>query len=166
MSKIQALFPKMRYMVSATTRTKRDGEVEGVTYYYLSPEEFEKRISNGDFFEYEEVHGNYYGTLCSELRQVCDVMGDIDVKGAKRIKAMYTDRVVTIFIMPPSPEELRARLQSRGEAEDNIQKRLERIEMELEASKGFDYVVENDSLDEAVKEVSQIVRGASKGLVL
>jgi len=153
--------PGMEFSVSATTRPKRIGETDGKDYHFFSREEFVRRVKAGEFVEWEEVYGNYYGTLKEEveraLRSGHHILFDIDVKGGVSIKRHYPEAVL-IFVMPPSMETLKERLVHRGtEDADTLRQRLERVPMELEKGKVFDYQVVNDVLERAVAEVQQIV---------
>lgn len=159
-------YPAMVFSVSATTRNKREGEVDGKDYFFLSKDEFEEKIRNVELVEWErypdEVHGNYYGTLKSEvdraLAQGRVMLFDVDVKGALSIKRIYGDEAVLIFIRPPSLEALRNRLLNRRtEDEATVQRRLERVPMELEQGSKFDYQVVNDSLDTAIAQIEKII---------
>ncbi len=147
-----------RFSVSYTTRKKRPGEVEGIDYHFVSREKFEDLVAKGFFLEWEEVHGEFYGTPRDEIFEYVekgiDVFLDVDVKGALKLKGIVPWAVL-IFIEPPSREELLKRLKARGEEE--IEKRLERINSELEAKTLFDYVIRNESLDEALQRFKKIV---------
>jgi guanylate kinase len=147
------------FSVSATTRTTRPGERDGVDYYFLSREEFEKKISEGGFIEHEFFFGNYYGTLLDKTREAVDsgkhLLFDLDVKGALNLKKIFGDRALLIFLKPPSMEVLAQRLQSReSESPEALKVRLERAAMELSHADQFDYVVVNDDLERAVDSVS------------
>jgi guanylate kinase len=147
--------------ISATTRPQRPGEVNGKEYYFLSKEKFESAIDKGQFLEYEEVHGDYYGTLKENVdsltKQGKTVLFDIDVNGAQSIKNKYPDALL-IFIKPPSNEELIKRLTARkSETKEKIEKRLQRLKYEYEKAKIFDYIVINDKLDETIKEIEKII---------
>lgn len=148
----------LHFSISATSRPPRGKEKNGVEYFFLSPEEFEQKIAQGAFVEYEEVYpGRYYGTLKSQVdKQLAageNVVFDVDVNGAMRIKEMYKDRALSIFIQPPSLDVLRERLESRGtEDAAAIEQRLSRAQYEIEQSERFDEVVVNDVLDVAVLE--------------
>ena len=157
--------PGLRFSVSATTRSARDGEVNGEHYHFLSEADFRSRIAAGAFAEYEEVFpGRLYGTLHSELLDPhrADIRGmvlDKDVKGAMALKEMFGDSVLTVFIAPPSLEVLGDRLRARGsESEAGIQTRLARAAMEMSYAQDFDRVVVNDDLERAVAETADIVR--------
>lgn len=155
--RVMEAVPELRFSVSATTRPPRRHEKDGVDYYFLSEEEFRRRIEEGDLVEYEEVYpGRFYGTLRSEIDRVAathPVLLDVDVKGAAAIKRLYGDEALTIFIAPPSTEVLAERLRQRAtENEASLQQRLTRADMELKKAREFDAVVVNDDLDEAVAE--------------
>lgn len=153
----------LHFSISATSRPPRGKEKNGVEYFFLSPEEFEQKIAQGAFVEYEEVYpGRYYGTLKSQVdKQLAageNVVFDVDVNGAMRIKEMYKDRALSIFIQPPSLDVLRARLESRGtEDAAAIEQRLSRAQYEIEQSERFDEVVVNDVLDVAVLETLVLI---------
>ena len=153
--------PGFKLSVSCTTRRKREGEVHGENYFFLSPEEFKECISNDEFLEWAEFSGNYYGTKKSFVEE-CLQNGDnlileIDKKGALNVKKLKPEAVL-IFIVPPSLEELEARLRGRHtETEEAIQRRLASIKPELENSKQFDYQVVNDTVENAVKQLEAIL---------
>lgn len=149
-------FPdKLAFSVSATTRAPRAHETHGEDYYFLSQEDFQQRIAEARFLEYEEVYeGQYYGTLRAEIERVWAegkaVVFDVEVKGASAIKADYPDAACVVFVSPPSPEVLFARLRARGtEDEASLKKRISRAGEELTYRDRFDYVLVNDDLDEA-----------------
>ena len=144
---------------SCTTRPPREGEVNGREYFFLSHEEFQKRIEEKDFLEYDEHFGNYYGTPKSfvlETLKTKPVIMEIDVVGSLQAKEIYPDCVL-VMIVPPSLEELKRRLIGRG-TEDmaKIENRLARIEYELSHKDKYDYVIVNDDLETAIKEVEKI----------
>lgn len=156
-------FPKIKFSVSATTRSPRKGEEYGKDYFFLSRKEFDKKIKENGFLEWEEFYnGSRYGTLRSEVDKLIESgyfpLLDIEVKGALNVKRIYGAESVSIFIQPPSIEELKARLINRG-TEDNasLETRLERAEKELRYANEFDYVVTNDDLEIAYKQVATIV---------
>ena len=156
-------YPEMLFSVSATTRPQRDGEVHGKDYFFLTKDEFKERIRIGDLIEWEEIYGNYYGTLKSEvdkaLLQGSVMLFDVDVKGALSIRRHFQSDSVLIFIKPPSIEELRKRLESRKtENSDMLKRRMERVPIELEKGKEFNYQIVNDNLQKAIDEVDEIVR--------
>lgn len=159
---ILAKYPSLLFSVSATTRPIRSGETEGRDYFFLPREEFERRITAGQLVEWEEIYGNLYGTLKSEVDKALSagktMLFDIDVKGAISIKRHYPSDAVLIFVKPPSFEVLRSRLLNRKtEDEATIKRRLGRVPMELETGNQFDYQVVNNDLQTAVQEVEQIV---------
>ena len=153
--------PDFKLSISCTTRSKRPGEEEGKNYFFLSNEKFESCVKNGEFLEWAEFSGNKYGTK-REYVQKCLNSGDnlileIDTKGALNVKKIMPDAVL-IFIAPPSIEELEARLRGRHtETEEAIQKRLNSIKVEIENSKHFDYIVVNDTVQNAVSKIEEII---------
>lgn len=153
----------LHFSISATSRPPRGKEQHGVEYFFLSTEEFKKHIEAGDFLEYEEVYeGRYYGTLREQIdRQLAageNVVCDVDVLGGKNIKAVYGNRALSIFIQPPSIDELRKRLEGRAtDAPEVITKRIERAAFELSFAKDFDKIVINDDLSTAQAETLNIV---------
>ena len=156
--------PSLEFSVSATTRAKRSEETEGADYYFLSPEEFKKKIAGNEFVEWEEVYaGTFYGTLKKEIDRIREkeqnVLFDVDVKGAMSIKHLYPEDTLTIFIKVPSLEILENRLRLRGnETEESLKKRLIKAHEELTFEDQFDVVIINDGLDDALKEVEEIVQ--------
>jgi guanylate kinase len=159
---ILAKYPSLLFSVSATTRPIRSGEIEGRDYFFLPREEFERQITAGQLVEWEEIYGNLYGTLKSEVDKALSegktMLFDIDVKGAISIKRHYPSDAVLIFVKPPSFEVLRSRLLNRKtEDEATIKQRLDRVPMELETGNQFDYQVVNNDLQTAVREVEHIV---------
>ena len=161
-------YPNFGFSVSATTRSKRPGEVDGKDYFFLPRSEFEKKIAAGELVEHEEIYSNYYGTLKSEVEKALsngkDIVFDVDVNGGLSIKNKFPEAVL-IFIKPPSIETLRNRLKGRGsETDEQIDRRMERVEMELEKSAGFDYIVTNDELKRAVNGVFGIINKKRKEL--
>lgn len=140
--------PNLRFSVSCTSRKPRTGEKEGVDYYYVTEEEFARRVANNEFVEYTRTFTNCYGTLKCEIDRLLsegyDILLDINSVGAKNIKKVYPD-AVTVFINPPSLEELKKRLVGRGsETPDSLKKRLDEIEFERKAIPFYDFVVVND----------------------
>ncbi len=154
---------KLEFSVSATSRKKRSNEIEGKDYYFLSADEFKKKIKEDAFAEWEEVYKNqFYGTLKSEIERIRkkgnNVVFDIDVAGGMSIKKIFKEKCLTIFIQPPSIEELEKRLRHRGtETEESLKKRLAKAEKEMTFAKHFDVSVINDDLEIAVTEVKKIV---------
>ncbi len=156
-------FDCFEFSISATSRQPREGERDGVDYYFLSPDEFEKRVQRDEFLEWEEVYaGTQYGTLKSEIERIANkgkvVIFDVDVNGGINIKKYFGDEAMAIFVMPPSIEVLEQRLRSRGtESEESIQKRLGRSAKELGEAERFDVTIVNDDLDRAVAETKAVV---------
>ena len=153
--------PEFRLSISCTTRGKREGEVHGVNYFFLSPDEFKECISNDEFLEWAEFSGNHYGTKKAFVQDCLNngenLILEIDTKGALNVKKIMPEAEL-IFIAPPSLEELEARLRGRHtETEEAIQKRLASIKLEIENSKHFDYKVVNDTVENAVKELEKIM---------
>ena len=154
---------RLAFSISCTSRQPRGTEKNGVEYFFLSPEEFRQRIANGEFFEFEEVYANrFYGTLKSQVeRQASEgqnVVFDVDVKGGCNIKQHYGDRALSVFIQPPSVEELRRRLEARGtDAPEVIDQRIARAEYELGFASQFDRIVVNDNLEKAKSEAYDII---------
>ncbi|MEM1054705.1 MAG: guanylate kinase [Bacteroidota bacterium] len=166
--RLMAEVPGLRFSVSATTRPPREGERDGVDYFFLSLGEFNDRIEADGFVEFEEVYpGRFYGTLKDQLEQAAidaadgggGIVLDIDVKGALNVKRLYGADALTLFIAPPSLDALADRLHARGtESEDRVRVRLERAEMEMDHAKHVDRVIVNDDLDVAVDETVAAVR--------
>lgn len=155
-----ARFPQLSFSVSATTRSKRPYETEGVHYYYLSVAEFQQKIAEDAFIEYEEVYENmYYGTLKVEIEHM-NAAGkipilDIDVEGAQNVKAQLQDQALLLFIAPPSLADLEIRLRKRGtETEESLQQRLEKAAYEMTFADKCDVVVVNNHLETAIEETS------------
>ncbi|RMH62021.1 MAG: guanylate kinase [Calditrichaeota bacterium] len=154
-------YPELAVSISATTRPRRPGEQDGVDYIFMNEDAFKKAVAAGRFLEYEQVHGNYYGTLKStveELRRAGKtVVFDIDVKGALNIRAQYPESFL-IFIKPPDLNVLIERLKGRkSETEATLRKRLQRIEFEYTFMDRFDRVIVNDELEHAVAEVEKVI---------
>ncbi|MTB49503.1 guanylate kinase [Lewinella sp. W8] len=156
-------YGQLSFSVSATNRPPRPGEEDGRDYYFLSTEEFERRITAGDFVEYEEVYpGRFYGTLRSEIDRILasgrSVVFDIEVKGATNLKKFFPDNSLAVFVAPPSPEVLFQRLRDRNtESEDSLRVRIARAGEELSYVNSFDRVLVNDDLATALAEAEAIV---------
>lgn len=154
----------LAFSISATSRAPRGTEKDGVEYYFLTPDEFRRRIANGDFLEYEEVYTDkFYGTLKSEVERLTalgkNVIFDVDVVGGVNIKRFYGQRALSIFIQPPSVEELRRRLVSRAtDAPEVIESRLAKAEYEMSFASKFDRVIINDDLTTAENEALNIIQ--------
>mgnify|MGYP000630989369 FL=1 len=154
--------PGAVFSVSATTRPRRNGEIDGRDYHFLSREEFERKIAHGELVEYEEIFGNYYGTLRSAtedaLHRGSVMIFDVDVKGALSLKQAYPQDTFLLFIEPPSLEELERRLRHRGtESEDQIQRRLERAALEMSYRDRFDAVIINEDLATTLERAREVV---------
>ncbi len=153
----------MEFSVSATNRSPRPGEVNGKNYHFITTEEFRNAIDNDEFVEFEEVYpGRFYGTLKREIIDRCEngeiVVLDIDVKGGVRVKEMFGDDALSIYIMPPSVEELRRRLEGRGtETPEAIDERVNKAEFELSFAPKYDLRIVNDDLDKAVTETEKAI---------
>lgn len=156
-------FDQVRFSVSATTRAPRKGEKDGVNYHYISKEEFQKKIDNGDFLEWEEVYdGTLYGTLREnvekELEKGYFILLDIDVLGALNVKEIFEKDALAIFIQPPSIEVLKERLQKRAsDAQQDIETRLNRAKKEMAYANRFDHVIINDNLETAYSQIKELV---------
>lgn len=147
--------------VSATTRKPREGEIEGVSYFFVNHDRFEDMIQKGEFLEHAEVFGNYYGTpkqkVLDKLAWGKDVLLEIDVQGAMQVKENYPESI-TIFVYPPSLATLKHRLAGRGtESEESLNQRIAKALTEIEMLKNYDYYIVNDELDDAVKNVKSII---------
>jgi guanylate kinase len=156
--------PQWRFSISATTRRLRPNEVDGHDYHFLTREEFESRIEAGDLVEWEEIYGNLYGTLRSEIERLLDgdgrtrVVFDVDVNGALAIRDVFPEDAFLIFIAPPSFEELERRLNARStESPEVIARRIERSAMEMRMQPRFDAVVVNDDIERAVEEIEALL---------
>jgi guanylate kinase len=151
-------FPQLRLSVSATTRQPRPGETQGVDYHFLTDDEFEKRLQNGEFLEHAEYAGNRYGTLRSELDRAADgLVLEIELQGARQVREALPE-AVQVFIKPPSLDALRTRLVGRGaEDEAQIARRLEVAERELAAEREWKHVIVNDRLEDAVDRLASLV---------
>ena len=153
----------MQFSVSATNRSPREGEKHGVNYFFLTDEEFKAAIEQDAFVEHEEVYpGRFYGTLKSEVERICsaghNVVLDIDVKGGVNVKRMYGNRAISIFIMPPSVEELRRRLVSRAtDAPEGIEERVGKAEYEIGFAPQYDCCIVNDDLTVAIADTRKAI---------
>lgn len=157
-------FPQLCFSISAATREKRVHETDGVDYYFISSADFQQKIRDNEFIEWEMVYeGKYYGTLKSELqriwiRQQLPVL-DIDVKGAIHVQQQYPGGCLSLFIEPPSIDELKRRLMSRGtETEETLQARVNKAAYEISFKQHFDRIIVNDDLSKACKEAETIIR--------
>ncbi len=153
--------PDLGLTVSATTREPRPGEVEGASYYFLSDEDFSAKVKAGEFLEWAHVHGHCYGTLNSEVDRLLglgrSVVLEIDVQGGLNVKKINPEAVL-VFIEPPSPEELEARLRGRGtEDEASIEMRLSNAKKEMECAGSYDVRLVNDDLERACAELAHVI---------
>lgn len=154
---------KMAFSISATSRYMREGEINGKDYYFISAEEFQKKISENAFIEYEEVYkDNFYGTLKSEIERIWsegkNVVFDIDVVGGLNIKKQFPEQTLAVFVSPPSVEELERRLRFRQtECDEKISMRLEKAEREISRASEFDVILENHDLETAKQEAYDLV---------
>lgn len=155
---------KLYFSVSCTSRQPRGTEQDGVDYFFLQPDEFRQKIANGEFLEYEEVYTDrFYGTLKAQVERQREagqnVVFDVDVKGGVNIKKYYGDEAMSLFIQPPSVEELRRRLEGRAtDTPEAIQQRLEKAEYELTFAPKFDHIVVNDDLETAKQEALRLLK--------
>ena len=153
----------IQFSISATSRPPRGEEKDGVEYYFLTPEEFRKRIAANEFLEFEEVYeGRFYGTLKSEVERTLNegnnMIFDVDCVGGLNIKELYGDRALSIFVMPPSVEVLRERLEKRGtDSPKVIESRLAKAEYEMSFAPKFDAIVYNDDYEKARSEILKLV---------
>ena len=153
----------MKFSISCTSRQPRGTEQNGVEYFFVTPEEFRNKIAANEFLEYEEVYTDrFYGTLKAQVEKQLEagdnVVLDVDVKGGCNIKKFYADKALSVFIQPPSVEELRNRLVGRGtDAPEVIEDRIKRAEFELSFAPKFDCIVVNDNLDEAKQKAYTVV---------
>lgn len=165
-SELMKLNPSIYFSVSATTRAPREGEVDGVSYYFITREEFLELIKSGGMLEHAEFCGNLYGTpkkaVYDKLDEGHDVILEIETVGAMNVKAVCPE-AVSIFILPPSLAELQHRLQTRGtDTPDVIARRVAEARTEIEKSRGYDYIIVNDDLSEAVEEIKAVMTAAKR----
>jgi guanylate kinase len=151
------------FSVSATTREKRDNEKDGEDYYFISKQEFQKKIANKEFIEWEEVYqGIFYGTLKSEIERIWGInksaIFDVDVMGGLNIKNQYGDKALAVFVMPPSIEILRERLIARkSETSDSLEKRIAKATTEMGYADQYERIIINDDLDESCRNAQQML---------
>lgn len=157
------IFPQFEFSISATSRAPRGTEQHGIDYFFLSQDEFRQKVAEEAFVEWEEVYnGTCYGTLKSEMERIWQkgniIIFDVDVMGGISLKRIFGEQACSIFIMPPSIEELRNRLVGRGtDSAETIEKRVAKADFEISKAPAFDHVVINDRLDEAVAEAKDII---------
>ena len=169
-SELQRRKPHIKFSVSCTTRSKRVHEVDGVNYHFLSEQGFTEKMQNNEFIEFENVHGYFYGTLRKTLEDALTqqemILFDVDVNGAMAIKSNYSDNTFTIFILPPSMDDLKKRLIQRGsDTEERINKRLERTAQEMEYKDKFDASIINDDVAIAAEELNKLITKQNEGVV-
>ena len=167
---LQSARPDIEWSVSCTTREPRQNEINEIDYYFITNDVLMKHVADNAFAEWEDVHGQYYGTLKSNLDtaiiQKGTVLLDLDVKGSVSIRSLYPEQSFSIFILPPSIDHLRGRLRRRGtDSELRIEKRLQRFEKEMEYKNKFDYVLINDDLEVATRELIDVVNGLKEGVL-
>lgn len=156
-------FGQLEFSISATSRPARGAEKDGVDYYFLSNEEFGDAVKNDKFVEWEEVYaGTCYGTLRSEIERIWSkgnvIIFDVDVKGGIKLKEIFAEQALSLFIMPPSIEELRNRLISRGtDSAETIEKRVGKAELEIAHAPRFDKIIVNDDLQVAIIQAKQVI---------
>ena len=161
-------FPQFEFSISATSRKPRGQEQNGVDYYFMTNEEFRQRVERDEFVEWEEVYeGTCYGTLKSEMERIWSkgnvIIFDVDVMGGINLKKIFGEDACSMFIMPPSVEELERRLRGRGtDSEETILKRVAKAEFELSKAPEFDYTVVNDDLQVAIDEAKAIINNFLK----
>lgn len=159
-----SIFPEISFSISCTTRPKRENEIDGKDYYFLTEEQFQEKIKNNEFIEYEEVYkGRYYGTLHSEIERLWNqgkhVIFDIDVRGGLNLKKQFKDRALAIFIAPPSLKDLEERLKNRNtENLESLLTRIQKADEELSFAKDFDAVIINDNLEKAQNKAKTLVK--------
>ncbi|NET00567.1 MAG: guanylate kinase [Sphaerospermopsis sp. SIO1G1] len=161
MQKLLERHPELYYSVSATTRSPRPGEVDGKNYYFISRNQFEKLVAQGEFLEWAEFAGNYYGTPRTEVLQKINsgklVILEIELEGARQIRHSYPN-ALSIFILPPTFSELENRIRGRGQdSEEAISRRLTRAQEEIQAAEEFDIQIVNDNFETALHQVEAVI---------
>lgn len=159
---LQKTYPNWKFSVSLTTRQKRSYEKDGYDYRFISEKEFRRKVERGELLEYEEVHGHFYGTPRENIESVLGtgetLLLELDVKGGLAVKNAYPEDIITVFIRPPSIEELKRRLRGRGsDTETAIERRLERMRMEMAFENLYDYSVVNEDVETTVEEIVHIL---------
>ncbi len=167
LTRIRERFPDLAFSVSYTTRPRRGFERDGIDYCFVGKETFEKMVQDGEFVEWAEVHGECYGTPRAPLERMAssgqDVLLDIDVQGGMAIKGAFPD-AVTVFLLPPSLDELRVRLASRGtESEEQMKLRLENARREISFKQHYEYNIVNDKLERACEELAALIISKRSG---
>ena len=167
---LRSVQPDIEWSISHTTRSKRDIEIDGVDYHFITTEKFEELILKEAFAEWENVHGYYYGTTKNNLESALTndktLLLEMDVKGSMSVKKLYPQHTFSIFILPPSLEHLRKRLKNRGtDSDDRIEIRLKRFQQEIEFQNKFDQVMINENLELAKVELINIVNKLKQGAI-
>jgi guanylate kinase len=160
-------FPELTFSISATTRERRETEIDGKHYFFISENEFKNKIDKNEFVEWEKFYDYYYGTLKNHIETLINngknVVLEVDVKGALKIKKVYPDSVL-IYVLPPSFDILKDRLVKRNtESAEDLNKRLERVELELSYKDHFEHIIVNDNLDKAKEEAIFIIENILNG---
>lgn len=155
------IFPNLRHSVSYTTRPPRNGEVHGRDYFFVGKEEFDRMVQAGEFAEWAEVHGNFYGTSLATLKESrsegIDLILDIDCQGARQLKGRFEGGVY-IFVLPPSIEELRRRLDNRSsDSQEVIERRIQNASGEIKEARWYDYIIVNDKFSEALEQLKSVL---------
>ncbi|WP_129126769.1 guanylate kinase [Geomonas oryzae] len=155
------IFPNLRHSVSYTTRPPRNGEVHGRDYFFVGKEEFDRMVEAGEFAEWAEVHGNFYGTSLATLKESraegIDLILDIDCQGARQLKGRFEGGVY-IFVLPPSIEELRRRLDNRSsDSQEVIERRIQNASGEIKEARWYDYIIVNDKFTEALEQLKSVL---------
>ncbi|OQP67053.1 guanylate kinase [Niastella vici] len=157
-------FPQLAFSISVATRNRRENEVEGKDYYFITEEDFTRKVQHNEFVEWEMVYeGKYYGTLKSELERIWNngqvPVLDIDVKGAIHVQQQFPDTTLSIFVEPPSVDELKRRLSSRGtETEETLQARVNKASYEISFKHHFHKIILNDNLEKACKQAKEVIQ--------
>ncbi|MCX7123292.1 MAG: guanylate kinase [Gammaproteobacteria bacterium] len=153
--------PHLEHVVTHTTRALRQGEINGKDYHFIDAPRFEQYIKEDYFIEWARVHGEYYGTSKSAIQKILDAgkhpILNIDWQGARRAREIYDKNLISIFILPPSLQELECRLKKRGDSEANIQKRLAMAEAEISHAQDFDHIITNDQFDQTLLELKSLI---------
>ncbi len=152
--------PELEHVVTHTTRAMRPGEIDGKDYHFIDAPTFEKQIQQNYFIEWARVHGEYYGTSNAAIQKILNAgkhpILNIDWQGAKRARELYGKDLISIFVLPPSLQELECRLTARGDSPDTIQKRLAIAETEISHARDFDHIITNDDFDRTLMELKSI----------
>ena len=159
-SALLAEHPELEHVITHTTRPMRQGELDGKDYHFIDPKTFEAYIQQNYFIEWAKVHGEYYGTSNAAIQKIFNAgkqpILNIDWQGAKRARELYGKNLITIFILPPSLQELEYRLKARGDSQENIKKRLSMAETEMSHALEFDHIITNDQFDETLQALKAL----------